>query len=65
VEEAVIAPMTTLCVVVYVPGAGLNVGLAVTGMIVYTAELTGLAESPVATAIALRVSVAETVIGLV
>jgi hypothetical protein len=34
-------------------------------MIVYTAELTGLAESPVATAIALRVSVAETVIGLV
>ena len=55
--------MVTVCAEVYVPAAGLKVGVAVTGVMVYAAELTALAESPAATAMASTVSEADTVIG--
>ena len=49
--------MITLCPDVYVPGAGLNVGVAAVAvvLIVYTAAATALLEKPVATATAERV----------
>ncbi len=56
--------MVTLWVVLYVPAAGLNVGVAAAdAAIVYVALATGLLTRPLATARALRVCVAPTLIG--
>jgi hypothetical protein len=55
--------MVTACAERYVPPTGLKVGAAAGGVIVYAAELTELSESPVATAMACTVSVAEIAIG--
>jgi hypothetical protein len=76
VAFGVAALIVTFCAEEYVPAAGLKAGAAVGGVIVYTAELTELEDSRAAfwsfsmpfalsatTAMAFRVSVAETVIG--
>ncbi len=56
--------IVTLCAVLYVPAAGLNVGVAAAGAtIVYAALATALLLKPLATAMALRVCVALTLIG--
>jgi hypothetical protein len=55
--------MQTDCAEEYEPPAGLKVGAAVGWVMVYAAEFTALAEEPLATAMAISVSVAEMVIG--
>ena len=55
--------IVTVCAEVYVPAAGEKVGVAAVRLMVYVAEPTALLAYPVATAIALIVSVELTVIG--
>jgi hypothetical protein len=62
---AVVSLRVTDCVVVYVPAAGENVGVAAGGVIVYAAVATALCEKPVASAMALTVVLELTVIGAV
>jgi hypothetical protein len=61
----VLVLMVTVCVTLYVPAAGLNVGAAANGMIVKVAELTVLSASPAAKAAALSVVVLLTDMGAV
>ena len=56
--------IVTVCAELYVPAAGLKVGAATGGEIVYVAELTELVVIPLLYAIAFTVVVALTVIGL-
>jgi hypothetical protein len=65
--------MVTVCAEGYIPAAGLKVGAAAGRVMVYTADLTWLAELPIIpmavcaltaeTAMALSVSVVDTLIG--
>ena len=63
VADGVVEPMLTVWTEEYVPPAGLKVGAAAGR--VYAAEFTVLAEAPLATAMAITVSLAATVIGAV
>jgi hypothetical protein len=54
--------MVTSCLLLYVPGAGLNLGITVCVVLVYVAVDTLLARCPVASAMAFIVSVPLTVI---
>jgi hypothetical protein len=63
---AVVSASATVCTVVYVPGAGENVGVSTGGwLIVYAPVPTALVVKPVAVAIALMVSAALTLMGAV
>jgi hypothetical protein len=61
VADGVVVLMLTVCAEEYVPPAGLKVGVAA-GRI-YAAEFTVLVEAPVATAMAITVSLVAMVIG--
>ena len=61
VADGVAELMLTVCAEEYVPGAGLKVGAAVGR--VYAAEFTALGEVPLATAMAITVSLVAMVIG--
>jgi hypothetical protein len=63
VAEAVEVLIATVCLELNVPAAGLKVGIAAAGFMVYAAEPTALAALPVATAIAWTNSLAEIVTG--
>jgi hypothetical protein len=63
VADGVVELMLTVCAEGYVPAARLKVGAAAGK--VYAAEVTVLAEAPLATAMAITVSLAATVIGAV
>ena len=63
VAEGVVVLIVTLCVLVYVPAAGLKAGVIAGGVIVYVAVPTGLIESPLAMLIAWTFTTPATVIG--
>jgi hypothetical protein len=59
----VVVLIVIVCAEEYVPPAGLKVGNAAGGVMVYAAIFTRLAELPVATATALSATVVEMVMG--
>jgi hypothetical protein len=64
IAEGVVVLIVTVCAEVYVPVAGLKVGVAAAAVLMVKAAVaTALFESPLAVAIAFSVSVAETLIG--